>query len=61
MSFSPNKKVNKIILVSIEILTLPIFFAAFALLYDPFHIQEYYSFGSFSFGFHITIDRKSVV
>lgn len=32
---------------------LPVFFLAFSMLYDPFHIQEYYSFGSFNAAFHI--------
>ncbi len=32
---------------------LPVFFLAFSLLYDPFHIQEYYRFGSFDPSFHI--------
>lgn len=34
---------------------MPAFFVAFCLLYDPFDIMEYYSFGSFSYSFHLTM------
>lgn len=36
-------------------LILPAFFLGSTLLYNPFGIREYYSFGSFSFGFHLVM------
>lgn len=39
----------------IYMIVLPLFFFAFNMLYDPFHIQEYYSFGSFNDSFHIVM------
>lgn len=55
MNIRPNIKYNKILQAAAEVLILPAFFVLFVLLYDPFHILEYYSFGAFSFGFHITM------
>lgn len=40
---------------SIAVLCLPVFFVAFCLLYNPYNIREYYSFGELSDGFHITM------
>lgn len=39
----------------IYVLFLPVFFLAAALLYNPFDIEGYYSFGSMSFGFHLVM------
>lgn len=39
----------------VYILTLPSFFLGSSLLYNPFGIKEYYTFGSFSFGFHLVM------
>lgn len=39
----------------IYMIVLPLFFFAFLMMYDPFHIQEYYSFGSFTPAFHIVM------
>ena len=39
----------------IYMIVLPFFFFAFCMLYDPFHIQEYYSFGGFTPGVHIVM------
>ncbi|MBR0223497.1 MAG: LytTR family transcriptional regulator [Bacteroidales bacterium] len=39
----------------IYMIVLPFFFFTFAMLYDPFQIQEYYSFGSFNAAFHIVM------
>ena len=39
----------------IYMIVLPAFFFAFTMLYDPFHIKEYYSFGSFNASFHIVM------
>lgn len=36
-------------------LILPSFFLGSALLYNPFGIREYFSFGSFSYGFHLVM------
>lgn len=37
------------------IIALPVFFMAFSLLYNPFDIHGFYTFGSHSVGFHLTI------
>lgn len=55
MNIRPDIKSSKYLVPVAEVLILPAFFVLFSLLYDPFHILEYYSFGSFSFGFHITM------
>lgn len=34
---------------------LPLFFLGSVLLYNPFDIEGFYTFGTFSFGFHLTI------
>lgn len=39
----------------IYILVLPFFFFVFCMLYDPFRIQDYYSFGPFSPGVHLLL------
>lgn len=36
-------------------LILPTFFLGSSLLYDPFGIKEYYTFGTFSYGFHLVM------
>lgn len=40
---------------AVAVLCLPVFFVAFCLFYNPYGIREYYSFGSLSDGFHITM------
>lgn len=37
------------------IFAMPLFFMAFCLLYNPFGIMEYYSFGGHKFGFHLIL------
>ena len=39
----------------IYMIVLPFFFLTFCLLYDPFHVQEYYTFGGFTPGVHIVL------
>lgn len=38
-----------------SIIFIPAFFVTFCLLYNPFDIIEYYSFGSLSYSFHLTM------
>lgn len=46
---------NSLLPLIVSVIGLPIFFVAFCLWYNPFDIKEYYSFGTFSDGFHITM------
>lgn len=38
---------------AVYMVALPVFFAGFCFLYDPFRIDEYFQLGGFSYGFHI--------
>lgn len=54
MERKPKKLLHILPLVA-SIVFMPAFFVAFCLLYDPFDILEYYSFGSFSYSFHLSM------
>lgn len=49
------KKTGSILQLVASILLMPVFFVAFCLLYNPFGIIEYYSFGGMSYSFHLTM------
>ena len=50
-----TKKIQQILRLAASIFFMPVFFVAFCLLYDPFDILEFYSLGSLSYSFHLTM------
>lgn len=49
------EKTESILRLAASIILMPVFFVTFCLLYDPFGIEEYYTFGNMSYSFHLTM------